>query len=97
MPKIARERSHTLSMDEAKQKVQKIVEDVKQSYPSLVDSISWNADQTAAKVKGKMFSGDFEVSASKVKIHIDLSFLATPFLGKVESRIDAKIIEYFGG
>ncbi len=95
MPKINRTRKHTLGLDDAKVLVKKIVEDVKQSYPMLVDDIRWNNDNTSAQVKGKMFEGKFQVTATDISIDIDLSFLAKPFMGKVESRIDTKLEEYF--
>jgi hypothetical protein len=42
-----------------------------------------------------MFEGKFQVTATDISIDIDLSFLAKPFMGKVESRIDTKLEEYF--
>ena len=96
MPKLDAKRSHSLPLDEAKSKVLDIVEDVKKQYGQLVGSVEWNDEKTAAKVVGKMFKGNFEVTANEVKIHLDLSFMAKPFMGKIESRINSKLDEHFG-
>ena len=73
-----------------------IVEDVRESYPMLVDRIDWNSERTLAKLKGKMFKGEFIVDDTKVEIHISISMLAKPFMGNVTKRIDSKIEQYFG-
>lgn len=96
MPKFDASRNHSLSLDEAKNTVEKIVEDIQSSYPNLVDTIDWNKDRTEAKVKGKMFKGDFAVNSSSVQVHINLSMLAKPFMGKIKDRINAKLDQYFG-
>lgn len=96
MPTLSRERVHNMSLDKAKETVEGIVEDVRQTYPMLVSNVDWNRDRTSAKVTGKMFKGDFTVDAKKVTIILNLSLLAKPFMGKVEKRIDDKLAEYFG-
>ncbi len=96
MADISVRRSHGMSEDEAKQKVEQVVADVKEEFASLVDDIKWNNDKSEAKVKGKGFKGHFEVDDSDVKIDIDLSLFARPFKGKVESRIESRMDEYFG-
>lgn len=96
MASIDAERSHTLSLDEARKTVEAIVEDVRASNPALVDTIQWNADRTAATLKGKMFKGEFEVDEDRVSVHIELGLMARPFKGKVEERINKKLDQYFG-
>ena len=96
MPKLDRERAHKMSLDEAKKTISLIVNDVRDSYPMLVDKIDWNTAGTEAKLKGKMFKGDFTVNDTMVAIHISISMLAKPFMGKVTKRIDSKIEQYFG-
>lgn len=96
MPDISVRRSHGMSKEEAKQKVEKVVDDVQEEFSSLVDDIKWNNDKTRADVKGKGFSGQFEVNASEVLIDIDLKLFARPFKGKVESRINSRMDSYFG-
>ena len=96
MADISVRRTHGLSQEEAKEKVSSIVSDVEEEFSSLVDDINWNDDRTRAKVKGKGFSGQFEVDDSDVRIDIDLKLFARPFRGKVESRINSRMDEYFG-
>lgn len=96
MADISVRRAHGMSKDEAKVKVESIVSEVKEEFSSLVNEIKWNGDKTEAKVKGKAFTGEFKVDESDVSIDIDLSFIARPFKGKVESRINSRMDEYFG-
>ncbi len=96
MADISVRRPHGMSQDEAKQKVEQVVSDVQEEFSSLVDDVKWNGDKTEAKVKGKGFKGQFQVTESDVAIDIDLKFFARPFKGKVESKITSRMDEYFG-
>ena len=96
MADISVRRCHGMNEDEAKEEVEKIVNDVRDEFSSLVDSIDWSDDRKRAKVKGKGFSGEFKVTDSDVCIDIDLKLFARPFKGKVESRISSRMDEYFG-
>ena len=89
MADISKKHVHGLTLEEAKAKTEQIVADVKSEFPSLVDAIEWNADKTRAKVKGKAFD------QSAVSIDINLKFLAKPFKGKVEEKIDSRLTRYF--
>ena len=95
MADISKKHVHGLTLEEAKAKTEQIVADVKSEFPALVDAIEWNADKTRAKVKGKAFEGDFSVDQSAVSIDINLKFLAKPFKGKVEEKIDSRLTRYF--
>lgn len=97
MSDITVRRSHGMELEEAKQKVEQIVGDVQDEFSSLVDKIDWNDDKTRAKVKGKGFTGQFAVTDSDVEIDIDLKLFARPFKGKVQTRIQSRMDEYFGG
>lgn len=95
MADISLRRPHGAPFEEAKTKVAQIVSDVQSEFPSLVESISWNGDQTKANVKGKGFSGEFQVDAKDVAIDINLSLFARPFKGKVEEKIASRMTKYF--
>ncbi len=96
MADISVQRSHGMSLEEAKGKVENIVNDVQEEFSSLVNDIDWNGDKTRANVKGKGFTGRFAVTDTDVSIEIDLKLFARPFRGKVESRINSRMDEYFG-
>ncbi|RAL23652.1 hypothetical protein DL240_05695 [Lujinxingia litoralis] len=96
MSDISIKRPHGMNTEEAKAKVHGIVADIEGEFPSLVNNISWNDDKSHAKVKGKGFTGQFQVTDSDVMIDIDLSLFARPFKGKVEERIVSRMSEYFG-
>lgn len=96
MADISVRREHGMSREEAKSKVEDIVDDVRDEFSSLVNDINWNDDRTRADVKGKGFSGQFEVNDSDVAIDIKLKLFAKPFKGKVEDRINSRMDDYFG-
>lgn len=88
-------RAHGMSKEEAKKKVENVVNDVEEEFSSLVDKVAWNEDKTRADVKGKGFKGQFEVNDKEVAIDIDLKLFARPFKGKVEKQINARMDQYF--
>ena len=94
-PKLTRNRSHSLPLEEAKGRIDKLVGDLQESYPALIEKIDWNADRTKATVKGKMFTGDFKIDANVLDIKLNLSFLAKPFMGRIEQKIDTRLDELF--
>ncbi len=96
MADISVRREHGMSLDEAKSKVEEIVDDVRDEFSSLVNDIDWNSDRTKADVSGKGFSGEFQVTDSDVAIDIKLKLFARPFKGKVEERIESRMNDYFG-
>ena len=96
MADISLSTNHGMTLEEAKEKAQSIASDVKNQFPSLIDKIDWNADKTHADLKGKGFSGEFNVDDTKVGIDIKLGMLAKPFKSKVEEKIRAQMTKYFG-
>jgi len=95
MSDISIKRPHGMEVEEAKAKVHGIVADIEGEFPSLVNDISWNDDKSNAKVKGKNFTGQFQMTESDVMIDVDLSLFARPFKGKVQERILARMTKYF--
>lgn len=96
MSDISISHEHGLSLDEAKAKTEQIVSAVQDEFPNLIDSIKWNGDKTRANLKGKGFSGVFNVDDSKMSIDVDLKLFARPFKGKVQAKIEDRIDKYFG-
>lgn len=96
MADISVRRTHGMDRDEATEKVESIVNDVKDEFSSIVDEVDWSDDKSKADVSGKGFSGQFAVTDSDVTVDIDLKLFARPFKGKVEKRINSRMDEYFG-
>jgi putative polyhydroxyalkanoate system protein len=95
MADISVRRNHGMEFDQAKGKVQEIVSDL-QNDIDYIDKVSWNADGTAADIKGKGFSGDVRVTESDVVMEIKLKLFAKPFKGKIEEKIEKRMDSYFG-
>lgn len=95
MADISVRRAHGLSKEDAQAKVQKVVEDIQAEFTSLVSSIDWNDDKTAAKVEGKGFKGDFSVDDSEVGIDVELSMFVRPLKSKIQEKIEDRITQYF--
>ncbi len=96
MPKLTFKRNHSLSLDEAKIKVNALVDDFKSEYGRLLNSVKWAPDGLSASADGKGFTGRFAVDTRTVLVEIDLSFLATPLKPKIEQRVDARLDDTFG-
>ena len=95
MSDISVKRAHGMGLEEAQGKVDEVIEAIQSEFSNLVNSIDWNADKTAAKVKGKGFSGDFKVDDTNVGIDIDLSLFAKPLKGKVQEKIEQRMDDIF--
>lgn len=96
MADISVHRSHNLSLEEARSKVDQIVADIQAEFGNLVSSVSWNADKTVADVGGKAFNGKFHLSEGKVGIDVDLKLFAKPLKSKVQEKIEDRMTRYFG-
>ncbi|MEO1271632.1 MAG: polyhydroxyalkanoic acid system family protein, partial [Myxococcota bacterium] len=70
MSDISVKRAHGMEIDKAKQMLEQVSKDVKTSFPKLVNNVTWNDDQTVAKVKGKGFSGEFKVDQANISVDI---------------------------
>ena len=95
MADITVRRNHGLSLEEAQEKIDKVVEDIQNEFSSLVSNIDWNDDKTNAKVTGKGFTGDFLINEDEVGIDIKLSMFAKPLKKTVQQKIEERIEQYF--
>jgi putative polyhydroxyalkanoate system protein len=90
-------REHGLSLDEAKSKVEDILDELKSGSDLInIDEIDWNADRTQAEVSGKGFSGTLKVNETAVDLSVGLSFIAKPFKGKIEKKVEQQLDKHFG-
>lgn len=95
MPKVNVTKSHSVPLDDAKARTRSLLEQFQAKNAGIINEVSWNADGTVGTAKGPMFTGVFKVTASQVTCDIDLSFMASPFKGKVESGLKKKLDELF--
>jgi hypothetical protein len=95
MPKVNVTKSHSVPLDDAKARTRALVERFKEKNAAIIDEVTWSPDGTVGTAKGSMFKGTFKVTASQVVCDIDLSFMATPFKGKVEETLKRKLDELF--
>ncbi len=92
MPKFTIERSHSLSVDEAKQRLQALSDKLASKYGL---SSQWKS-ATEAEVKGTGATGKITCSADKVSVFIDLSFALTPLKGKIEEKVGRELDRALG-
>ncbi len=95
MADITVRKSHGMEFDEAKEKVHEVVSDLQKDI-EYIDKVNWNADGTAADVKGKGFSGRFQVDPTDVTVDINLKLFAKPFKSKIAQQVDSRMERYFG-
>ena len=94
MADISVSREHGLDLDDAKEKVRDIVEDLKSDIDQ-VDDITWKGD-SAADIGGKGFNGEISVDGRAVTLDINLKLFAKPFKGKIQEKIESRMDSYFG-
>jgi putative polyhydroxyalkanoate system protein len=87
MPKFTVERSHNLSIDEAKKRLQALSDKLSQKYGL---TSTWKSP-TEAEVKGTGASGKITCAPNKVSVFIDLSFALTPLKGKIEDKVNREL------
>ncbi len=88
MAKIEREISHNFGLEGGKKIVAALAEKLQSNFKAFITSVDWNADKTAATVKGKGFDGNFSLTDSSVKMVMNLGFATSLFKGKIEEEID---------
>ncbi len=88
MAKIEREIKHCFGLEGGKKIIGALADKLQSNFKSLITSIDWNADKTAAVVKGKGFDGNFNLTDSSVKMVLNLGLATSLFKGKIEEEID---------
>ncbi len=96
MPDISIHRTHELSLEDARSKIDLIVEDIQSEFGNLVSDVKWNSDKTVAAVSGKAFNGTFSLGEGKVGIDLDLKLFVKPLKGKISGKIEERMTKYFG-
>ena len=90
MPKIKMDRSHSLSMDEARSKVDNMAADLEKRY-GLKSNLAGNK----LNFKRTGVKGHVEISDGKVSVLVDLSMMLSPLKGKVEENLKQNLEQEF--
>ena len=100
MPKINFEVPHSLSADDAKDKLQKFAESLQSRFKDQVSDLqqSWNADDLVFGFKtfGIKVDGRIGVQPEKIAVDCDLPFSAMMFKGKIESEMRKQLERLLG-
>lgn len=89
MAKIDVTQSHSLPIEEAKLRMEKVQAELTQKYGL---SFSWEGDRRV-QVSGKGVKGTIQLTETQVSVNLDLSFILTPVKGKIESRLREQLVE----
>jgi putative polyhydroxyalkanoate system protein len=84
-------RSHSLGLDEAKTRAEKLAEGLK-SKMGL--GYSWDADRIRFKGDGgaaKGVTGTMSVTDSSIRIEIDLPFMMKPMKGMISGKVNEQL------
>jgi predicted transcriptional regulator len=83
--------SHNLAKNEAKERIKKVIEDLKKDYGNIVKNPQekWNQDSTTINFHAYnlSFEGIIEFKESQVKIDFKVPFFAKVFEGRIRSEI----------
>jgi putative polyhydroxyalkanoate system protein len=88
MSQIHIERSHSLSHEQAREKVDRIAEDLADHYE--VD-YAWEGDKLGFARSG--VNGSIEVQETALIVHVKLGFMAAMFKNAIEHSIEKKLDE----
>lgn len=90
MPKISMHKTHSLTNDQAREKVNQLAVSLKDKYGL---SGSWAGDRFEFKRTG--VSGFVKLEEKKVSVEVDLSFMLSPLKGQVEEALKQKLEKEF--
>lgn len=95
MADIELSRTHGLELEDAKHKVETVLEDWKNDS-KYIDTIDWNSDGTGATVSGKGFSGELTVDERQVEMSVNLKLFVKPFKSKIKQKVEGILDDHFG-
>jgi len=87
MPRIKYQQHHSLAPDEARRRLQELMERFGQKYGFRT---SWVGD-SSVDVKGRGVSGSMTVREREVLVDLNLSLLLAPFRSKIQDGIARQI------
>lgn len=100
MPKIEINIPHSLTKDEALNRIQQFLPQLKAQHSDKISDLeeTWNGNtgEFNFKISGFKVSGTLEVGESDVVIKGDIPFAALLFKGTIEETIQAKAMELLG-
>jgi hypothetical protein len=88
---------HGTTPEDASKRARLLMQQFVKDRAELVKELRWPEGASAGAMDGRGFDGKFSVTASEVRIDIDLSLLTRPFKAKVESRLLEKLAAEFKG
>ena len=95
MPKINFEIPHSLSNEEAKDRLQRFVESLEAKFQDNVSDLqqSWEGDQLSFgfKTYGIKIAGKIAVEDSRIAVDVDLPISAMMFKGKIQGEIQKQL------
>ena len=91
MPKMKMTIPHTLGQDEARQRVQGMISNMKEQYGDKVSDLEeeWSGDtgRFSLKAMGMNLKGTLEITDNSLEVDGDLPWAAKPFQGTIEATI----------
>lgn len=90
MADISLHRDHTYGLDDARQRLETLLNGFRERKPDLVKDVAWSGDTAVAS--GKYFKGSFTVTATDVNVTVDLlGFAAKMAKGMVREQISKQL------
>jgi hypothetical protein len=91
-------RSHPYTLDDAKQRLHRLIEKFSQEKARLVSEHTWSADGATCNAGGKYFKGVFAVDERELRVEIDLvGFAARMAKPMVVRQVEEAIASDFPG
>lgn len=100
MPAFKTEVPHSLSQEDARERVDQMKDSIHEQYPGLVSDLSseWNENTLSLQfsVYGFKIKSALEVQVQCVIVNGNIPLAALPFKGKVQQTIGDKLSELLG-
>jgi Putative polyhydroxyalkanoic acid system protein (PHA_gran_rgn) len=86
---------HGQSVDEAKRRLERFVQESQSRFGSMVQRMEWNADRDQVKLYGTGFEADVRVDSVAVHVAADIPALAGFLQGPIVSQLRGMLEQTF--
>ncbi len=95
MAKLHFEKTHSVSTDEAVNRLKALLEKFAVDYPKLKIKTSYTSGGLRGTADGRGFDGKYQVEANRVTLDLKLGFIARPFQGRIEDGMRQQLADAF--
>lgn len=89
-------RKHSLGLEEAKERGQKLVARFHEKLSGLISEVTWSADGTEGTAGGKLFTAVFHIMEDAVNVDVELRGLGARVMkGQIKAQVEKSVERRF--